>query len=138
MKYIILTYGSQKQYDQMAGQDPTQPELTPESFAPMYAFMHSFNQELVDSGELVDTRALDAPVHTRRVQTKNGVPVVTDGPYAETHEVIAGYWIVECKSFDRAVEIAARLSKCPSPGNIFADGIADVRPIMEHSGELEL
>ena len=138
MKYIILTYGSQKHYDQMAGQDSTLPALTPESFAPMHAFMESFTKELVDAGELVDNRALEAPVHTRRVQLKNGLPVVTDGPYAETQEVLAGYWVVECKSFDRAVEIAARLSKCPSPGNIFADGVADVRPIMDYSGTLEV
>ena len=138
MKYIILTYGSQRHYNQMAGQDPTLPALTPESFAPMHAFMESFTKELADSGELVDNRGLEAPVHTRRVQLKNGVPVVTDGPYAETQEVLAGYWIVECKSFDRAVEIAARLSKCPSPGDIYADSVADIRPILEYGGELAL
>jgi hypothetical protein len=55
----------------------------------------------------------------------HGVPVVTDGPYAETQEVLAGYWIVECESFDRATEIAARLSTGPGPASII-----DVRPIM--------
>ena len=41
--------------------------------------------------------------------------MVTDGPYAETQEVLAGYWIVDCESFDRATEIAARLAACPGP-----------------------
>ena len=75
----------------------------------MGAFMESFNKELAESGELVETRALAAPVHTRRVRLQSGLPVVTDGPYAETQEVLAGYWIVDCENFDRATAIAGRL-----------------------------
>jgi hypothetical protein len=138
VKYMILTYGSQKDYDTMAGKATDKPALTPEDFAPMGAFMESFNEELGKSGELIETRGLTDPVHTRRIQLKNGVPVVTDGPYAETEEVLAGYWIVECESFDRATEIAARLANCPSPGGIFADGVADVRPIADYRAELDL
>ena len=137
MKYIILSYGSQRDYDAMSGQSTDHPALTPEDFAPMYEFMGAFNAELDRSGELVDTRGLVAPVHTRRVQLKEGVPVVTDGPYAETQEVLAGYWIVDCESFDRATEIAARLAGCPSPGGIFDHGVADVRPLAEHHDDLE-
>ena len=81
----------------------------------MRAFMEEFNNELAESGELVDAQGLAAPVHARRVQLQDGVPVVTDGPYAETQEVLAGYTIVECESFDRATEIAARLADCPAP-----------------------
>jgi hypothetical protein len=138
VKYMILTYGSQRDYDAMAGEASDQPALSPEDFAPMGAFMESFNKDLVESGELVDTRALTAPVHTRRIQLQRGVPVVTDGPYAETQEVLAGYWIVECESFDRATEIAARLASCPSPGGIFADSVADVRPIADAFSELDV
>ena len=97
----------------------------------------AFNQELLDSGELVETRGLSAPVHTRRVQLKEGVPVVTDGPYAEAEEVLAGYWVVECESFDRATEIAARLTSCPGPEHIRARAYADVRPIDEHQPDFE-
>ncbi len=137
MKYMILTYGSQQDYDAMAGKATDGPALSPEDFAPMAAFMQSFNEELMKSGELVETRGLTAPVHTRRLQSQKGVPVVTDGPYAETQEVLAGYWIVECEGFDRATEIAARLMNCPSPGGIFADGVADIRPIAESRDELD-
>jgi hypothetical protein len=137
VKYIILSYGSQRDYDAMAGQAVDHPGLTPEDFAPMHAFMESFTNDLVESGELVDTRGLDAPALTRRVQLREGVPVITDGPYAETQEVLAGYWIVDCESFDRATEIATRLANCPTPGGVFADGVADVRPIAEFSAELE-
>lgn len=65
-------------------------------------------------------------------------PVVTDGPYAETAEVLAGYWIVECESFDRATEIAARLAKCPGPEHVAARAFADVRPVAESRAELEV
>ncbi|GII05410.1 hypothetical protein Pta02_74180 [Planobispora takensis] len=82
----------------------------------MHAFMEARNKELVESGEFVDARGLAAPVHTRRLQLRDGVPVVTDGPYPQTQEVLAGYTIVECESFDRAARIAARLSECPAPG----------------------
>jgi len=77
-------------------------------------------------------------VHTRRIRLQEGVPVVTDGPYAETQEVLAGYWIVECDSFDRATEIAARLAGCPGPPGVAERAFADVRPIAESQAELEL
>lgn len=135
MKYMILMYSSQQDYDVLDGKAVEGRAFAPEEFAPMHAFMEAFTNALMESGEFVDTRGLSAPVHTRRVQLQRGVPVVTDGPYAETEEVLAGYWIVECDSFDRATEIAARLTNCPSPGDIFADGVADVRPIIDFAGE---
>jgi hypothetical protein len=138
MKYMILTYASQQDYDTMAGQATDKPVWSAEDFAAMGAFMEAFNKDLVESGELVETRGLTAPVHTRRVQLQNGVPVVTDGPYAETYEVLAGYWVVECESFDRATEIAARLATCPAPVDVAQAAVADVRPIAESRAELEL
>lgn len=141
MKYMILTYASQQDYDAMAGQPAAatdKPAWSAEDFAAMGAFMEAFNQDLVASGELVETRGLTAPVHARRIQLQQGVPVVTDGPYAETYEVLAGYWIVECDSFDRATEIAARLAICPAPVGIAQAAFADVRPIAESRAELDL
>ncbi len=112
VKYMILSYASQRDYDEMAGKPSEAPVWTPEDFAAMGAFMEAFNTELADSGELVETRALTAPVHTRRVSAgSDGNPVVTDGPYAEAQEVLAGYWIVDCESFDRATELAAKLAR---------------------------
>ena len=102
----------------------------------MTEFMVAFTKELEASGELVDTRGLAAPALTRRVQLEDGVPVVTDGPFAETTEVLAGYWIVECDSFDRATELAGRLAACPSPPALAASEVVDVRPIMESADEL--
>ena len=136
MKYMILTFASQQQYQEMTGQPAEQPAWTQEEWAALGTFMQAFNQELLDSGELVETRGLSAPAHTRRIQFKEGAPVVTDGPYAEAEEVLAGYWIVECESFDRATAIASRLSACPYPSGAPAP-MADVRPIVESRAELE-
>ncbi len=136
MKYMISTYATQADYDAMGGKPGEGAEWSAEDFAAMGAFMEAFNREIDASGELVETRGLDAPVHTRRIQLTAGLPVVTDGPYAETQEVLAGYWIVECASFDRATEIAARLSRVPGPASVQARAYADVRPIIESRDEL--
>jgi hypothetical protein len=132
---MIMLYGSQQAYDAMAGKAGDGAQLTPADFAPMYEFMRAWNQELV---EFVDARGLAAPVLTRRIQLENGVPVVTDGPYAETEEVLAGYTIVECDSFDRATEIAARISKSPYPADAPGEFVVDIRPIDEGGGDLEV
>ena len=139
MKYMILVYGSQQDYDSMAGQAAGgTPAWSGEDFAAMGAFMESFAKDLAESGELVETRGLAAPVHTRRIRLRNDVPVVTDGPYAETEEVLAGYWIVECDSFDRATEIAARLTRIPGPEHLRERAEAiDVRPIADSRAELD-
>jgi hypothetical protein len=138
MKYMIMMAGSQRDYDMLSGKPTDSPAWTPEEIGAMHAFMGTWNNELVESGEFVDARGLAAPVHARRVQLENGVPVVTDGPYAETQEVLAGYTIVECSSFDRATEIAARLAHTPHPehASLANPWYVDVRPIVDGAGDL--
>ena len=138
MKYLILMYGSQQDYDAMAGNAGAgEPAWSATEFAAMGEFMESFGKDLAESGELADAQGLTAPVHTRRIRLREGAPVVTDGPYAETEEVLAGYWLVECDSFDRATEIAARLTKIPGPGHLRERGVIDVRPIADSRAELD-
>ena len=133
MKYMILLYGSQQDYDVLAGRPADKPPMTPDEVAAMHAYMGKFHQDLVDSGELVDAQGLTAPVHARRVQLAGGAPVVTDGPYPETQEVLAGFTIVECDSFDRATQIASGLINPDTPGEY-----VDVRPIADSSDSLDL
>lgn len=133
MKYMIMLYGSQQDYDAMAGKPTGKPAMSPEQVAAMHAHMGSYHEKLAQSGELVDARGLSAPVHARRVRLRDGAAVVTDGPYPETQEVLAGFTIVECDSFDRATEIAAGLV---NPG---AEGeYVDIRPVIDGVAELEL
>jgi hypothetical protein len=130
---MILMAGSQRDYDVLSGRATDQPPWSAEDIEKLYAFMGAWNQELVESGEFVDARGLAAPVHTRRIQLRDGVPVVTDGPYPETQEVLAGYTIVECDSFDRATEIAARLANTPHPehATLSHEWYVDVRPVLD-------
>ena len=131
MKYMIMLYGSQQDYDMLTGKPTGKPAMSAEEIAAMHAHMGAIHQDLVDSGELVDARGLTAPVHARRVRLASGVPVVTDGPYAETQEVLAGFTIVECDSFDRATEIAARFVNPDAEGEY-----VDVRPVIDSLDDL--
>jgi len=133
MKYMIMLYGSQQDYDVMAGAPSDKPAMSAEDLAAMHKHMVEFHNRLADSGELVDARGLSAPVHARRIQLRRGASVVTDGPYPETQEVLAGYTIVDCVSFDRAIEIAAGLVNPDSDG----DEYVDVRPILDGFQDLE-
>jgi hypothetical protein len=140
MKYMILLYGSQRDYDMLTGASTDRPAWAADDLAKLGAFMESWNNDLVESGEFVDAQGLTAPVHGRRIRLREGVPVVTDGPYAETQEVLAGYTIVECDGFDRATEIAARLADTPHPQGTVLDRewYVDVRPIADSRHELDL
>ncbi len=132
MKYMIMLYGSQQDYDVLAGKPTGKPGMTPAEIAAMYQLMEEIHKDLAESGELAEANGLTAPVHARRVQLTGGVPVVTDGPYAEAQEVLAGYTIVDVASFDRATEIAARFVNPAAEG-----AYVDVRPVADHAGDLD-
>lgn len=90
----------------------------------------------MESGEFVDAKGLAAPVHTRRLGNVDGEAVVTDGPYAETTEVLVGYTLVDCASLDRATEIAGRLVDVPGPEHLRRRAYVDLRPVVEGMEEL--
>jgi hypothetical protein len=133
MKYMIMLYGSQQDYDVLTGRPSPKPAMSPEDVSAMHRYMEDLHKEIADSGELVEGHGLSAPVHARRVQLQGGVPVVTDGPYPEAQEVLAGFTIVDCESFDRATEIAAKFVN--PKGH---DEYVDVRPVMDSAADLEL
>ena len=134
MKYMILVYGSQQGYDALSGDGAGQQAWSAEDISKLGAFLEKFTADLAESGELVEARGLAAPVLGRRVQLRDGATVVTDGPFPETEEVLAGYWIVECAGIDRATEIAARLNQCPGPG-LPESGIV-IRPVADSADDI--
>ena len=94
------------------------------------AFLHRFNQELTAAGEWVDGQGLSAPGEAKLVRAgKNGEPV-TDGPFPEAKEFLAGFWIVEVDSPERAYEIAAKASAAPGPGGAPLNMPIEVRQVM--------
>ena len=91
---------------------------TPDDFKAHIAFMQRLNKDLTASGELVGAEGLASPGEARVVRAgKNGQPAVTDGPFAESKEFLAGYWIVDVDKPERAYEIAAKASSAPGPGD---------------------
>ena len=80
--------------------------------------------ELTASGELIVTHALADPSLTKRiVSIEDGQAMTTDGPFPEMKELLAGFFVIECESQDRAIEIAAMIPEAPL-------GLVEVRPIM--------
>ena len=99
MKYMIMMFG---------GLGASLGDRTPEWIKEMQTTMMRMDQELRESGEVVDSKHLMDPGQATTVRWNNGVPAPTDGPFAEIKESLAGYWIIE-GSHERAVEIASRV-----------------------------
>jgi hypothetical protein len=103
----------------------------PEDVKAHIGFMIRFSKELSESGELVGAEGLASPNQARIVRaTGNGTPAVTDGPFPEAKEFLAGYWIVDCDSPERAYEIAARASAAPGKGGVPLSMAIEVREVM--------
>ena len=94
-------------------------------------FMKRFAKELGAAGELVGAEGLAVPEQARIVRAgKGGAPEVTDGPYPEAKEFLAGYWIVDVDSVERAYAIAARASAAPGKGGVPLNLAIEVREVM--------
>ncbi|WP_030264354.1 YciI family protein [Streptomyces violens] len=116
MKYMLMIQASQADYDAMSGKDSGKTPWTEGDLKAMFQFMESLNNDLAENGEMIDGQGLSEPAQARVVTPgKDGVPVVADGPYGETKEVLCGYWVLDCASLDRATEIAKRILQCPVP-----------------------
>jgi hypothetical protein len=116
MRYMILIYNDPAVYMQMS------PEAQNAEF---HAYM-AFNGEAQGRGvlDMRDAGQLQ-PVHTATtVRVRDGKTITTDGPFAETKEVLGGYYILDCPSLDVAIELAAKI-----PGA--THGSVEVRPIFE-------
>ena len=97
MKYLLMIYGNQEKWDSMPR------EAWPEAIARPEAF----NARYRETGELLGAYGLADAVRARLVRRVNGLPAVTDGPYLETKEYLASFWLLDCDSEERALQIAA-------------------------------
>jgi hypothetical protein len=124
MKYMLLMHASKQDWDEMPK------AWSQEDVKRMVEFMQELDQGLRDSGELVDENGLTGPDQLKTVRAQDdGEPVVTDGPFPETKEVLAGYWVVDVASEERAVEIAVSISRTPGPGGAPLNQPVEVQPI---------
>ncbi|MER5908966.1 YciI family protein [Streptomyces sp. NPDC001982] len=137
MKYLVMVQGTQADYEAMRGKEtPHAPAWTEQELQAMYAYMGAINDDLAETGEFLDSQGLAEPARTRLVaRDKDGNTVVTDGPYSETKELMAGFWILECESLERVTEIAERVSRCPGPEGLTEYPVV-IRPIMDGAGDI--
>ena len=106
-------------------------EWTPEEVKAHIAFQQTLNQRLAELGELIDAQGLAGPDDARFVVSDGAsAPLVTDGPFPESKELLAGYRVVEVDTPERAVEIAAQVSAAPGQGGAPIRQRIEVRQIM--------
>ncbi|HXT68399.1 MAG TPA: YciI family protein [Vicinamibacterales bacterium] len=94
------------------------------------AFMVQFSQKLHEAGELVGAEGLAGPEEAKRIRAGQDGKPVTDGVFPETKEFLAGYWIVDVDSPERAYQIAAEASAAPGPGGAPMNMPIEVRQVM--------
>lgn len=106
----------------------------PEDLKAHMRFMQSVNKDLRDAGEFVGGEGLAPPGQARIVRgSKTGAPEVTDGPFAESKEFLAGYWIIDVERAEQAYARAARISMAPGPGGAPLHLPIEVREVMSNS-----
>ena len=111
MRYLCLIYLDEKQLAAMP-----EPDL-----GALNARHLAFNEALLDSGHFVEAEALQPPAATTCVRVRNGKTALTDGPYAETKEMVAGFYLIEARDLNEAVQVASRIPAAPL-------GTVEVRP----------
>ena len=110
MRFMLMMHAPR------VGDDYQIASWSPEALKAHIEFMHTLNKDLTAAGEFVGGEGLAAPAEARVVRyAKGGAPAVTDGPFAEAKEFLAGYWIVEVERPERAYDIAATISSAPGP-----------------------
>ena len=117
MKYLIQIYSNPESRAMWES-------FTPEQQAEGYGFYQGISSELASSGELVADEALADISLAKRVTHSDSGTVASDGPFAETKELLAGFYLVDCESEARAVEIAGRFPEAQF-------GLIEVRPVLE-------
>jgi hypothetical protein len=121
--------------------DTPMTEWKPEEIEAHLEYYRALNRELAESGELVGGEVLVGPDLAKIVTSDGTAPVVTDGPFGEVKEWLAGFQIVEVDSEERALEIAARVSAVPGPGGVPTQQPIQVRRILDEgpsdAGEMD-
>jgi hypothetical protein len=130
MKYLLLKH--YRGAPTPAGSSVPMDQWTPEEVDAHIQFMRDFAARLEQTGEFVDAQAL-APEGSFVRNDGNGRPPVTDGPFAETKDLIAGWMVIDVESWDRAVQLAGELSAAPGAGGEPIQEWIEVRPFLTWS-----
>jgi hypothetical protein len=126
MRFMLL-----KHYAPVESGAPTITEWAPEDVNAHIEFQRALLDELTKTGELVEGQALAGPDQVKVVTFQGkGAPVVTDGPYSESKELLAGYITIDVDSLERAIEIAAKESAAPGPNGVPLGEHVELREVL--------
>jgi len=126
MKFMLLQH-----YGRVEGDVPPMSEWAPGDVEAHIKFQKDLNAELRENGELVEAQALTGPDLAKFVlATPGGAPVVTDGPFPESKELLAGWRTVDVETEERALEIAGEASEGPGPNGVPLRQQIEVRQVM--------
>jgi hypothetical protein len=126
MRFMLL-----QNYGPVESDCPPMSEWAPEDIKAHIEFQQALNAELAGLGELVDAQGLAGPDQAKFVVSDGAsAPVITDGPYPESKELLAGYRLVDVETQDRALEIAAQASAAPGPGGAAIRQPIEVRQVL--------
>ena len=126
MRFMLL-----QNYGEVESGCPPMTEWSPGDVKAHIEFQQALNRELEGSGELVDAQGLAGPEQAKFVVWSGaGAPVITDGPYPESKELLAGYRLIDVETADRAIEIAARASAAPGFNGEAIRQAIEVREVM--------
>jgi hypothetical protein len=116
MKYLLLIYDREQDWNNMSEAEQ----------GAIYADYMKFSQEIKDSGNYITGAQLHPVATATSVRIRDDQHLVTDGPFAETHEQLGGYYLIEAKDLDQATAIAARIPSARL-------GTVEIRPLVEHT-----
>jgi hypothetical protein len=126
MRFMLL-----QNYGPVESDCPPMTDWSPADVRAHIEFQQALNTELAELGELVDVQGLAGPDEARFVVSDGAsAPVITDGPFPESKELLAGYRLVDVDSAVRAIEIAARASAAPGPGGMPIRQPIEVRQVL--------
>lgn len=125
MKFILMMNAPRGNGEWAVG------KWSPDDLKAHIGFMAKLNRDLKEEGVLVSAEGLAPPGQARLVRAgKAGAPEVTDGPFAESKEFLAGYWIVDVETAAQAYAIAARISGAPGAGGEPLNMAVELREVM--------
>jgi hypothetical protein len=126
MRFMLL-----QNYGEVESDCPPMTEWTPEDIKTHIEFQQVLNRELTERGELVDAQGLAGPEQAKYVVWDGAsAPVITDGPFPETKELLAGYRLVDVETAQRAIDIAAQASAAPGPNGVPIRQPIEVRQVL--------
>lgn len=118
MKYMLLIYHDEQSWDGITEAERQQ----------IYLEYRQLRGELESRGQFLSGSELQPITTATSVRVRDGKELITDGPFAETHEQLGGYFLIEAKDLDEATSIASRIPSART-------GTVEVRPLVEHAAE---